>query len=91
MNDYKSDGPVKREKTFIESAKLAIKRFYYKQLDPSIIVRRIKRWYYSDEFSPKGDSALEVLTQYVENRFDYEAHARDNKAYGSPHLRKVAC
>jgi hypothetical protein len=90
MTEFRHGESDRREKTFMESAKLAMKRFYYKQLDPMIIVRRVKRWYYSDEFSPKGDSAHEVLAQYIENRFDYEVHVRDNPVYGSPYFRKVA-
>ena len=87
MAEYRSEQPRQRDKTFMESAKLAMKRFYYRQLDPSIITRKVSRWYNSDQFDGKQDGAYHMTQEYIRKRFDLEFERTNDKAFIDPNLQ----
>jgi len=82
--------PNPRGRTFKASAKLVMRRFYYRQLDPSIITRRIKHWYYSDTFSKKRDGAERMTREHIRRRFDQEFRRSHGANFLMPQFQAVA-
>jgi len=79
-----------KEKNFLRSAELAVKRFYRMQLDPMIAVRKVRRWYYSDQFSPKGEGADSMTRWRIRDRFDGEFRRTHDSTFMEPMFQKVA-
>jgi len=90
MTEYRLGLSGQSDKTFMESAKLAMKRFYYRQLDPSIITRKVRRWCNSDRFGDRRDGAYHMTQEYIRNRFDLEFEHTNDKAFIDPNLQTAA-